>query len=66
MKDRFGDSPSQVAIDRMEHELGIINRMGFASYFLIVWDFVRYAREQRIPTAPGARPAAPWSATCFI
>jgi DNA polymerase III subunit alpha len=51
MKDRFGDSPSQVAIDRMEHELGIINRMGFASYFLIVWDFVRYAREQGIPNS---------------
>ena len=35
----------------MEHELGIINRMGFASYFLIVWDFVRYAREQGIPNS---------------
>ena len=51
MRDRFGDSPSQVAIDRMDHELGIINRMGFASYFLIVWDFVRYAREQGIPNS---------------
>ena len=35
----------------MEHELGVINRMGFASYFLIVWDFVRYAREQGIPNS---------------
>ena len=43
--------PPQVAVDRMEHELGIINRMGFASYFLIVWDFVRYAREQGIPNS---------------
>ncbi len=34
---------------RLDHELGIINRMGFASYFLIVWDFVRYARERGIP-----------------
>ena len=34
---------------RLDHELGIICRMGFASYFLIVWDFVRYAREQGIP-----------------
>jgi DNA polymerase III subunit alpha len=49
MRERYGDSPSQAAIDRMEHELGVINRMGFASYFLIVWDFVRYAREQGIP-----------------
>ena len=35
--------------DRLEHELGIIYRMGFASYFLIVWDFVRFARENGIP-----------------
>ena len=51
MKDRYDDNPSQAALDRMEHELGIINRMGFASYFLIVWDFVRYAREQGIPNS---------------
>jgi DNA polymerase-3 subunit alpha len=51
MRERFGDSPTQVAIDRLDHELGIINRMGFASYFLIVWDFVRFAREQGIPNS---------------
>jgi DNA polymerase-3 subunit alpha len=51
MRERFGDATTQVAIDRMDHELGIINRMGFASYFLIVWDFVRYAREQGIPNS---------------
>ncbi len=31
--------------------MGIINRMGFASYFLIVWDFVRFARERGIPNS---------------
>ena len=36
---------------RLDHELGIINRMGFASYFLIVWDFVRFARENGIPAS---------------
>ena len=36
-------------VARLEHELGIICRMGFASYFLIVWDFVRFARENGIP-----------------
>ncbi len=51
LRDRYDDAPSRVAIDRMEHELGVINRMGFASYFLIVWDFVRYAREQGIPNS---------------
>jgi DNA polymerase-3 subunit alpha len=52
---RYDGNPSQAARDRLEHELGIICRMGFASYFLIVWDFVRFARENRIPaTARGS------------
>ncbi len=49
VKLRYGDDPSKAVRDRLEHELGIINRMGFASYFLIVWDFVRFAREANIP-----------------
>ena len=48
-------SPPKAVRDRLEHELGIICRMGFASYFLIVWDFVRFAREKGIPcTARGS------------
>ena len=55
MKERYGDTPSEAAWKRLEHELGVINKMGFASYFLIVWDFVRFAREQGIPsTARGS------------
>ncbi len=38
-------------LDRLNRELGVIDTLGFASYFLIVWDFVRYAREQDIPAA---------------
>ena len=49
--EHYGPEPSQAARDRLEHELGIIERMGFASYFLIVWDFVRYARERGIPAS---------------
>ncbi len=49
LQERYGDQPGPEVRDRLDHELGIINRMGFASYFLIVWDFVRYAREQGIP-----------------
>ncbi len=49
LRDRYGDHPGPEVHDRLDHELGIINRMGFASYFLIVWDFVRYARERGIP-----------------
>jgi DNA polymerase-3 subunit alpha len=51
LRDRYGADPPRAAIDRLEHELGIICRMGFASYFLIVWDFVRFAREAGIPNS---------------
>ncbi len=50
---------AQYAIDqgvykeRLEHELGIILNMGFAGYFLIVWDFIKHAKERRIPVGPG-------------
>src|SRR5262249_39675337 len=46
---RYGEHCSPEVFQRLDHELGIINRMGFAPYFLIVWDFVRYARERGIP-----------------
>ncbi len=49
--DRYGASPAPEAVERLQHELGIINKMGFASYFLIVWDFVRFARERQIPAS---------------
>ncbi len=44
--------------DRLEHELGVIHRMGFDTYFLIVWDLVRFAREQGILVGPGRGSAA--------
>lgn len=51
LRERYGDVPPPAARDRLDHELAIIKRMGFASYFLIVWDFVRYARERGIPAS---------------
>ena len=42
----------------MEFELGVIEEMGFASYFLIVWDFVRYAKENGVAVGPGRGSAA--------
>ncbi len=51
MIDRFGPNPPQAAQDRLELELGVICRMGFASYFLIVSDFVRFAVENGIPAS---------------
>ena len=43
---------------RIEQELGVIERTGFTSYFLIVWDFVHYAKSQGIPVGPGRGSAA--------
>ena len=39
--------------ERFDYELGVINAMGFPSYFLIVWDFIKYARDRGIPVGPG-------------
>lgn len=44
--------------ERLEYELDIIHRMGFDSYFLIVWDFINYARERGIAVGPGRGSAA--------
>ncbi|MCL2548448.1 MAG: DNA polymerase III subunit alpha [Symbiobacteriaceae bacterium] len=41
------------AVSRVEEELAVISQMGFVGYFLIVWDFVRFAHEQGIPVGPG-------------
>jgi DNA polymerase-3 subunit alpha len=49
LRERYGDNPSDAARSRLDHELGIICKMDFASYFLVVWDFVRFARENKIP-----------------
>src|SRR5579884_2121897 len=49
LMERYRGNPPPAARERLEHELGIICRMGFASYFLIVWDFVRFAVEHGIP-----------------
>ena len=46
------------ARERLEFELGVISEMGFESYFLIVWDFVKYAKENGIAVGPGRGSAA--------
>jgi DNA polymerase-3 subunit alpha len=51
VKLRYGDNPPPNVLKRLEHELGIICRMGFASYFLIVSDFVSFAVENKIPAS---------------
>ncbi len=66
LRARYGDPPPAEAVERLEFELGVIEEMGFSSYFLIVWDFVRYAKENGVAVGPGAaRPPARSSPTCL-
>jgi DNA polymerase III subunit alpha len=58
LRARYGDPPPAEAIERLEFELGVIEEMGFSSYFLIVWDFVRYAKENGVAVGPGRGSAA--------
>jgi DNA polymerase-3 subunit alpha len=58
LRRRYGAPPPAEAIERMEMELGVIDKMGFNAYFLIVWDFVRYAKQNGIAVGPGRGSAA--------
>jgi DNA polymerase III subunit alpha len=58
LRERYGDPAPAEAVERMEFELGVIEEMGFPSYFLIVWDFVRWAKENGIAVGPGRGSAA--------
>jgi DNA polymerase-3 subunit alpha len=55
---RYGEPPPAAAVERMESELDVIDRMGFNAYFLIVWDFVKFAKENGIAVGPGRGSAA--------
>ena len=55
---RYGEPLPAEALERMEMELGVIDRMGFNAYFLIVWDFVKFAKENGIAVGPGRGSAA--------
>lgn len=49
----YGAKPAQEIIDRLEYELKIVNQMGYVDYYLIVNDFIQYAKSQDIPVGPG-------------
>ena len=51
-RERYSQPPESY-VDRLEYEIGVISRMGYVNYYLIVWDFIRYAKEQGIPVGPG-------------
>jgi DNA polymerase III subunit alpha len=57
LKRRFASETQEIQ-QRLEHELKTIQQMGFTSYFLIVWDFIHYAKQNNIPVGPGRGSAA--------
>ena len=57
LENRYGEITPDIE-QRLKHELGVINKMGFSGYFLITQDFVRYAKNNKIPVGPGRGSAA--------
>lgn len=49
----YGNNPEKLYIDRLEYELSVISKMGYVDYFLIVADFIQYAKNKGIPVGPG-------------
>ena len=49
----YGKNPDKAVTERLSYELGVINRMGYVDYYLIVADFVNYAKTHGIPVGPG-------------
>ena len=58
LKRRLNNNVSQIYIDRLKYELNVINKMGFVDYFLIVYDYVLYAKKNHILVGPGRGSAA--------
>ena len=50
---RYGENPTKEILDRAEYELSVIKKMGYVDYFLIVWDYINWAKSQGIPVGPG-------------
>ncbi|HEY0723619.1 MAG TPA: DNA polymerase III subunit alpha, partial [Pyrinomonadaceae bacterium] len=55
---RYGERTDSALITRLDYELDVLEKTGFVSYFLIVWDFIHYAKERGIPVGPGRGSAA--------
>ena len=53
LKNRYGENPTKKIQDRLEYEISVIERMGYVDYYLIVWDFINYAKTQGISVGPG-------------
>ncbi|MGZ5020936.1 MAG: DNA polymerase III subunit alpha, partial [Chthoniobacterales bacterium] len=58
LHERYGERIDSELIKRLDYELDILEKTGFVSYFLIVWDFIHFAKERGIPVGPGRGSAA--------
>ncbi len=58
LKRRYGDPIPESIMERYEYEKGVIFKMGFPAYFLLTWDFINWAKENKIPVGPGRGSAA--------
>ena len=58
LKEKFGNTVAKAYVDRLKYELDIINKMGFCNYFLVVRDYVMFAKENGIMVGPGRGSAA--------
>ena len=58
LHERYGENPAQELYDRLNYELSTIESMGYVEYFLIVWDFINYAKTNGIMVGPGRGSAA--------
>ena len=52
------DAENREALERFEYEMGVIHKMGYVDYFLVVWDFIKYAKDHGIAVGPGRGSAA--------
>lgn len=53
IKIKYAENVTKEILDRAEYELSVIKKMGYVDYFLIVWDYINYAKSQGIPVGPG-------------
>ncbi len=53
IKRRYGENPDKEILDRLQYEISVIEKMGYVDYFLIVWDYINYAKSVGIPVGPG-------------
>src|SRR5699024_689239 len=53
LRERYGEHPDRELLERLDYEMDMVERMGYVNYYLIVYDFVRYAKSVGIPVGPG-------------